>query len=324
MTILEQFGVSAYHTMRGRGALICETNRGVKLLRETSFDEEKYAKEEYVTNQLKIQGFAHVDTFMRTKEGALIAEDEEGKKYYLKDWFSAGECDVKSYHDVINACRAIAAMHKALALVAPLENENIKIPVCESLEVRYERKLKEMKFIRNYLRKKKGKTDFERRAYESMAAFFEEGNQAYDGLINSGYREKYAEIVSKSELTHGACNHHNILNSKGFVAIVSFERVAVNMQITDLYDFMRKILEKYNWDIKLAYRMIDEYNKVKTISMTDLSVLASLFAFPEKFFKVMNHYSNSSKFWMPEKDIEKLNNVVRQNEARLRFVESLK
>ena len=70
--------------------------------------------------------------------------------------------------------------------------------------------------------------------------------------------------------------------------------------------------------------MIDEYNKVKTISDDELNVLGIMFAFPEKFFKIMNHYYNSSKAWIPDKDIEKLKNVIKQNESRRRFVESLK
>ncbi len=323
MTVFEQFGVSAYHTMRGRGALICETNRGVKLLRETSFDEEKYTKEEYVTGQLKQQGFCNVDTFVRTKEGSLLAEDEEGKKYYLKDWFGAGECDVKNYHDVMTACRAIARMHKTLEKVT-VPDEGFKLAVCESLETKFGRKLREMKSIRNYLRKKKNKSDFERRAYESMGTFYGEGEKALAGLLASGYKECYEQNVAKKMLAHGACNHHNILTGKGIVAIVNFEKVAINSPITDLYDFMRKILEKYNWDIKLAYHMIDEYDREKNITEAEFEELAWLFTFPEKFFKIMNHYSNSSKFWMPDKDVEKLNNVINQNEARLRFVESLK
>lgn len=323
MTVFEQFGVSAYHTTRGRGALICETNRGVKLLRETLHGEEKYAKEEYVTNQLKSQGFVHVDTFVRTKEGAFLAEDEEGKRYYLKDWFMAGECDVKNYNDVSRACQAIAKMHKALLKVS-VPCEGFKVAVSESLDEKFARKLKEMKFVRNYLRKKKNKSDFERRAYESMGTFYDEGERALLGLLESDYREAFEQNVKMQMLAHGACNHHNILNGKGYVAIVNFEKVSVNSQITDLYDFMRKILEKYNWDIKLAYHMIDEYDKVKAITEAEFDELAYLFAFPEKFFKVMNHYSNSSKFWMADKDVEKLNNVINQNEARLRFVESLK
>lgn len=58
---------------------------------------------------------------------------------------------------------------------------------------------------------------------------------------------------------------------------------------------MRKILEKYDWDIQTAYKMMEEYDKIKPVSDTERALLAALFAFPEKFWKVMNYYFNSNK-----------------------------
>lgn len=357
MSVLEQYGLSVYRTVRGRGAFLCETDHGVKLLRETSLCEEKYAKEDYITKRLQEEGYKRVDTFCRTLEGKLLAEDEDHKRYYLKEWFDAGECDVKNYHHVLRACSAIARMHQYLEKIKLLETERapvssgengketdsketdsketdggdealhkngIHVPVTESLEFRYQRKMREMCSIRNYLRKKKRKTDFERLAYEHLVGYIKEGEAALDHIAVLGYGDLYRRSVEQGCLTHGSCNHHNILVGKGYEAIVNFQRVSTNIPIVDLYDYMRKILEKYQWDIKLAYKMLDEYDRERGIGQEDLRVLICLFSFPEKYFKVMDHYYNSSKAWLPEKDMEKLKVVLAQNEARRRFVESLK
>lgn len=42
-----------------------------------------------------------------------------------------------------------------------------------------------------------------------------------------------------------------------------------------------KILEKYDWDIQTAYKMMEEYDKIKPVSDTERALLAALFAFPE-------------------------------------------
>lgn len=347
MSVFEQYGMSVYRTVRGRGAYICETDQGIKLLRETILGEEKYAKEDYVTRELKEKGYNNVDVFCRTTEGKIIAEDGERKHYYLKEWFDAGECDVKNYNDVLCACKAIAMMHNYLGLIRiPPENVNftrgegeetsgeeaeeeskkhsIHIPTAESLEKKYQRKMKEMCSIRNYLRKKKRKTNFERMACEHLAEYLHEGEGALENITIFRYKDIYDRAVEQNQLVHGSCSHHNILIGKGYEAVVNFERTAINVSIVDLYDFMRKILEKYQWDIKLAYRMMDVYDQEKRITQEDLRVLRCLFSFPEKYFKVMNHYYNASKSWLPEKDMEKLKVVLAQNEARRRFVESLK
>lgn len=325
MGVFDQYGISVYRTVRGRGAFICETSDGMKLLRETAYSKEKYAKEDYVTDALYHSGYEAVDIFCKTLTGELFAEDEEKKKYYLKNWFEACECDVKSFHDVMDAVAGIAKVHVYLNKLQVCPEElSFKIPVAENLKDRFGRKYKEMRSINNYLRKKKKKTDFERKAWENMQHFLREADNAMELLAQFDYSGLFQNAVEECVLVHGSCNHHNILTGKNYVAVVNFERAHIDLQITDLYDFMRKVLEKYQWDIKLAYRMIDEYNRFKTIREEELKLLAVLFGYPEKYFKIMNHYYTSSKAWIPDKDIEKLNVVVSQNEARLRFVESLK
>ena len=51
--------------------------------------------------------------------------------------------------------------------------------------------------------------------------------------------------------------------------------------------------------------------------------LGGLLMFPEKFWKVANHYMSSNKAWIPEKDVEKLKKVMEQEALRLKFVENL-
>ena len=75
-------------------------------------------------------------------------------------------------------------------------------------------------------------------------------------------------------------------------------------QIVDLYDFLRKVLEKYNWDCDVAYKLLDEYDRVKAIDDADLELLIGLFRFPEKFWKVINQYYNAGKAWIPSKNVE--------------------
>ena len=48
--------------------------------------------------------------------------------------------------------------------------------------------------------------------------------------------------------------------------MTNFGHFSFDVQISDLYCFMRKILEKYNWDVFLARRMLEQYDKIRPIS----------------------------------------------------------
>ena len=82
-------------------------------------------------------------------------------------------------------------------------------------------------------------------------------------------------------------------------------------------------MEKNNWDLKIGYGMITEYDRIKPIKERDLSLLHALFLFPEKYWKILNGYYNSNKAWIPEKNTEKLINVINQNVERRTFIDTL-
>ena len=76
-------------------------------------------------------------------------------------------------------------------------------------------------------------------------------------------------------------------------------------------------------DIKLAYRFITEYDKIRTLNDDDLRLLEIMFTFPEKFWKLINSYNNSRKTWLPARNTEKLKKVIAQNNKRLDFINTL-
>ena len=80
------------------------------------------------------------------------------------------------------------------------------------------------------------------------------------------------------------------------------------MQMADLYRFMRKILEKYSWDLHLAQKMLSEYDSVRPLSESEWQNLRVRFCYPEKYWKLANHYYTHNKAVISGKNVEKLKN----------------
>ena len=62
------------------------------------------------------------------------------------------------------------------------------------------------------------------------------------------------------------------------------------MQISDLYRFMRKILEKYSWDVRIGMEMLRSYHQKKPITTSEWENLRIRFSYPEKYWKLANYY----------------------------------
>ena len=91
--------------------------------------------------------------------------------------------------------------------------------------------------------------------------------------------------------------------------MTNFGHFSFDVQISDLYCFMRKILEKYNWDVFLARRMLEQYDKIRPISSEEWENLQIRFTYPEKYWKLANYYFSHNKAWISGKNTEKLEKV---------------
>ena len=110
----------------------------------------------------------------------------------------------------------------------------------------------------------------------------------------------------------------------GYTAIIEYNRMHLGVQSTDLYRFMRKVMEKHDWDLKLGMEMLEAYGRVTPLDAFDRQYLKYLFLYPEKYWKQINFYFNASKAWIPARNLEKLKSLGRQSLARERFIEAIK
>ena len=82
-------------------------------------------------------------------------------------------------------------------------------------------------------------------------------------------------------------------------------------------------MEKHGWNWQLAETLLTIYSNSNPISQVERQLLYCLFLFPEKYWKQINFYIQSNKAWVPEKNIRKLVQVIRQEEKRQNFLAHL-
>ncbi|MDO5402458.1 MAG: CotS family spore coat protein [Eubacteriales bacterium] len=341
LDVLRQYDLEVNQVGRGRGGMLLDTKAGVKLFLECEKPDKYYERENLITQSLVETGFSNVDTILKNREGKLVTEAEDGRRYVVKDWFMGRECNTKSIDEICRAVEMLGELHNSLnkldfrskqedaglVCVAEVKDEDhsggVKRQEVTAMKNVSERHMKELKLASNYLRNKRNKSEFEQIAYKNIGSFYQEAALAVKRMDKQEMTKRFCQAVESGEMCHGNYNYHNIIFADGDLAVTNFDKCKNECQISDLYQFMRKILEKYEWDMELAYKMLDEYDKIKPLSDMDLELLSVMFAFPEKFWKVINFYFNSSKSWIPRKSVEKLKTVVAQNEKRRRFLETI-
>lgn len=318
ISVLEQYPLKVFQTYRGRGAIICETDQGLKLLKEYQGSKPKGKFIHELLQNLKQEGNIWVDDFVENKEGEIFSIHRDDTVYVLKDWFPGRECDVKSSGDILAASKQLAYLHNSINQCKIEIPEFMKTEESEFLDecLRHQRELKR---VRNFIRERNRKTEFELYFLKSFEELYQRGEEVISTL---SIRKQNNELSNASVLRicHGECNQHNFWFCDNQIVITNFDRCMIDYQSVDLYHFMRKILEKYNWNYELGTAILSAYQKERKLEEEEKENLYFRFYYPEKFWKVANHYFNSRKVWVSERSIEKLRGVLLQNDAVLGFL----
>ena len=95
LEVLTQYDFQIINHYNARGALLLETDRGLKLMRSCISGEQRLEFEDAMKACIRNQGGPRVDTVCRTIEGKLLSENTYGDKFCVRDWYPGEECSLK-------------------------------------------------------------------------------------------------------------------------------------------------------------------------------------------------------------------------------------
>lgn len=317
--IMDHYELDVQRLFRVRGAYVFDTDKGFRILREFRLSDQKAEMAQKVKQHLVDCGYENVDTYEKNKEGLWITENGMGTRYVLKRWFQGEDCDLKQSEHIERITSNLAKLHLLLKNVTE-EPLVFQADTYEETIIRHNRELRR---VRAYMREKKQRNEFELMFLSMFPEFYQEADKAEGMLDMVDCKKLYEKMEQEQAICHGNYNYHNIILLKNGEATSDFERVHMQLQCMDLYDILRKIMEKNNWNMAVFDRAMEGYEKYRPLSKEERKVLLIRMAVPEKFWKIANYYYNSKKTWMSAKNIEKLQNLQHQKQQRLQFLQKL-
>jgi Ser/Thr protein kinase RdoA (MazF antagonist) len=350
---LKRYRLKIYNIYRARGAYLLETDGGLKLFKCFEGSRNRALFEHRVKEHLFQHGFHNIDQFVKTIDDDIISEDSLGNQYIMKNWFWGEECNLKELSQIEASSANLARLHCILQDV-DFTKEQLDYNITDNLMETFDKRNRELKRVKGYIREKRQKNEFEVSYLNYYEPFYAQGLQAAQRLDCSPYRTLVEEAKAKRRVCHGNYTYHNIImmktktdaisktyvppgwinkqpltvtdissNSGSPIITTNFEKAYIGLQISDLYQFVRKVMEKNDWDILYGSNMIESYDRVRPISKAELNILYLLLLYPEKFWKITNFYYNGKKSWVSERNIQKLNSIGEQNAKKEMFLQRL-
>lgn len=319
--IFRQYNFRIENIFRARGALLLETDKGVKLFRSVQNSKSKIEFENRLLQYLKEQGYENIDLYCLNNEDQIISEDSQGDKYTIKNWCLGSESNLKDATQIKDAASNLAILHKMLKNV-PFAKDRPFIQT-HVLPALYEKHNRELKRVKSYIIDKKQKNEFEVRFLSSYDSFYGQAVKATDKLKALDFTGIMQRAVENGTVTHGSYTYHNIMVTSHGIFTTNFDKADVGLQVFDLYYFMRKVMEKNNWDSNLSNMILEEYLANNSLEKDEMKLLYILMLYPEKFWKVTNYYYNGKKSWISGRTIQKLSCIQQQEEIKNIFLQNL-
>lgn len=330
--VIKQYPIQLVGKRRIRGAILLETKEGLFTLINYKDSLKKLAFQEQVKHVLIEGGYPYVDEGIPNLNQELLTRDGRGNRWLLKRWFKGRECNLRDEKEICLATGHLAKIHNMMILPeaafdAEEEGEpsaGIEVSTDKNISEIIERHIREMKRVHNYIRNKRKRNEMEICILKLYPEFYEQASCVQNYFSEVDCIELQKKCITERRVYHGNYNYHNILFQEQQLVTTNFEGASMGVQIIDLYDFLRKIMEKNNWDEKQGVKILDEYQKVRPLERAEARFLYLLLLFPEKFWKQINFYYNGKKSWMSMKNYEKLLKIQSQEEKRRIFLSEAK
>lgn len=315
--LLDQYEIEVNRTWKGRGAILCESDRGLLIMKEYAGPVEKVKFQDYLLKHINESGAVRAESILRTKEEEMIVYDQDRVAYIVKTYCDGRECNHRDSQECAQAVRTLAKLHNAADLS---EYEFLQNQPVFRIENEYEKHNRELKKVRKFLREKSQKTDFEIYLMKHYDYFLDIALQITEELRYYAYGEDSYEFPI---VCHGDYQYHNIIQTQAGSVLVNFEKCVRDYPVRDLYLFLRKLLEKNNWSQILGDMLLESYNRERTLTDKDYRQLYYRFAYPEKFWKIVNFYYNTGKAWIPDRNMEKIEKLFAQEREKQLFLENI-
>lgn len=309
--VLEKYPFRVERMSRVRGASLCETEDGLRLLRETDSTEKRLQWENQILLQFPQNHRIRVETYVENVDGAIRTESSDRRAYCVKRWPEGRECESGSREDILLGTETLGLLHRGLGGIGRQLESPVNI---RDWREELERHNRELVRIRSYVRRQRHKSELELQILADFPYYYEQAERA---AVLTG------EADPEISLCHGEYTYHHLLFRGRSTAVVDFSHMGWGVPLSDLYLYLRKNMEKQNWRFPLGKEMLEIYERLCPMGEDGRRYLYARLTYPEKFWKQVNSYYNRRKSWIPVRNLEKLRTLEVQKEKKEQFLAQL-
>ena len=316
--LLEPFGLKARKVTRAYGAFICDTPKGLKILKTTMASSADLWFAHGVKEHMAQAGYGATDRYQVAQTGEPWSQIGS-EMYTVRDWAVGEEADLTVPEQCLGIAREMGriagTMHGYETL---LQTGNSGSPA-ETMEGR-KKQFQRFRRLEKSLRKNGRYTDFDMMVLQCLPEHMEQAQQAEELFDDPAVQREVKTAEEKRTFAHRNFSDHTVIWDKGNTLFTDFERAGYDLPLFDLTAFLEKALRKNHWPIELGAAMIAAYEENFALSEGMRKLLYGQLLFPKRLAQLCAEVYGAKRTWMPLSYSQKLEEICRQQEERKAFL----
>lgn len=287
-------------------------NATIEIAKDESTDTANNVEDEAITCQLHSE--------------QLLSFIDRESEWGLCEFVEGRESNFDDENELMSICVALADMHTASKGFACDNTRMAQISAVNrlgKLPAIFNKRLAELEKLRK--KAMKDRKDFDIEYMKNSFDFIQWGREALEYIDAPAYALLVKSAVLEGGVSHCDLTYQNILleESNGRVFFTGFESACFELNVYDVANLIRRKMRKCNWDFSIAMKMIEAYDRRRSLSEGEISTLKGILLFPQKFWRIANSYYNMNKAWTQRSMKDKLLEATAEKEDFSRFAQSL-
>lgn len=317
--LFDMFGLKVIDLIPVRKVYILVTDKGNKVLKRLSLDEEEMEFLDSVFSHLNKNGFNQMISFDKTKENKTYYRWKD-ELYCVMPLVEGRESEYANPIDVDIDIDAIAKLHHSSRGFSPIPDlKDNRTRLIKS----FEDSLGKLKLFKELVSLYEDKNEFDLIFMDTVDYHLKQIEKSIELLEKSSYFELCNEN-DKIAFCHHDLAHHNILIKDEIAYFVDFDYAIFDLRVHDLCNFICKVVKNFAYDFEKTKNIIKGYEIYSKLDQRELEVLYALLYFPQDYVSICKSYYTKIKDWEYASFLEKLKDKVSYREEREEFLSKFK
>ena len=320
--LLEPFDLRLRRVNRAYGAFICDTNKGVMLVKTTLASEGAIWFAHGAKEHLALQGFTGTDRYQLSREGRPWDVLPTGEYYTVRRWLRAEEAQPEEQSHAIRMAGILGRLHAA-SHHYEASDEAGTVNRCYEWPERIYKSHRKLQSYGKMLRKNGRYTEFDLMVLEALPRQTEAVGEAGSYFMDKAYTEFAGECDKRRTFGHNSYTDHAVLLNAGHSLVAGFEEACYMIPTFDLVNLLEKALRKNDWSVELCYNMLEAYHANYPLGEQEKRLLYAGMVYPGRFLSLCEEAYHTKRSWIPISYKRKLDEFMSGQEKRGELLKKL-